>query len=1107
MQKRVVISLIAVCAIVAIPAGASDRGRPGQRPLHLAWSYRANQPPSPAFKGGLAAGRRSERVEPIRYDYVFQPVVGHGRVFFGSSTEEAVYGLDAQTGEQLWVFHTNGPVRIAPTLWQDRIYFGSDDGYVYCLDQASGSLAWKYRAAPSDRRAIGNGRVISAWPVRTSIAMADGVAYFGAGLFPTLGTYLHAVDMSSGEPVWCRQIPYSPHGQILIDGDNLLVATGRTCPAEFRRSDGAPLVEKPNARRAQGSSYVGRAGDMIFWGPCESGLLHIRVSPEPIPDLLRGSADAVITGQITGLKGWSMVADEQLVYLLRDEEALAIEKERFRTLALDYCRPSPLYKKAVPRKGQPWGVAAAGLLLKEHQPFFEQLKQEAAWSSENKNELKSLLLADGTLFAGGKDAVVAFDAGTSNVTWSHPVGGEALGLAVADGSLFVGTDEGRIYCFGQHPVENPKKHVPTSGSPYVDDPILAEAATTALRRADIHKGFCLVLGVGTGQLADEIARRSEFFVVALSQDSECVAEARNRLTKAGLYGKHVVVHHVPDDDLLYPDYFANLIVSEEFLLTGRLPCKPKTALRMLQPDGGTIMLLSPEAPMTYIGWPSESISDWKSITGESGITWHVAQRKALPGAGEWTHMYANPAATVSSGDRLVGPDVALQWFGPPGAEDVVERHAVAMPPLHKDGKLFVAGLYETVRAIDAYNGTNLWKVKVPESTRMMLSHNAGFMAAGAGVLFVVADHACWMLDAKTGEVVHKFAGIDPQSDWGYVGAIGDYLLGSNQKTPADEYSSGRRRGGDKFLVSARDLKSRPAVSENLFAYDHGTRKLAWKYENEGVILNPTICIGGDRVYFAESRNPAVVADPTGTASLPDFFAKDARLVVLDVHSGSELWSKPLDPLSENPDDEHEHMMFLSYADGMLLSTRTGHIDQKLGYRIEAVDAATGETKWDRALPSKHCVYAPLTYGKNGQQSHPSIVDGRIYLLSHLTNALITLDLHTGRIEQDPELFDFWIHSKTCAVPTASATGLYFRRNSCYMYDIPSSRAIDLTGVTRPSCWMSIIPAGGLVLMPEASAGCTCGFAMQTSLALAPRPRDGRDSQNSRLNDADRGTEK
>ena len=61
----------------------------------------------------------------------------------------------------------------------------------------------------------------------------------------------------------------------------------------------------------------------------------------------------------------------------------------------------------------------------------------------------------------------------------------------------------------------------------------------------------------------------------------------------------------------------------------------------------------------------------------------------------------------------------------------------------------------------------------------------------------------------------------------------------------------------------------------------------------------------------------------------------------------------------------------------------------------------------------------------------------------ITGALITLDLQTGDVQRDPTLYDFWIHSKTCAVPTASATGLYFRRDSCYMFDLPSRRTVPL----------------------------------------------------------------
>jgi hypothetical protein len=34
--------------------------------------------------------------------------------------------------------------------------------------------------------------------------------------------------------------------------------------------------------------------------------------------------------------------------------------------------------------------------------------------------------------------------------------------------------------------------------------------------------------------------------------------------------------------------------------------------------------------------------------------------------------------------------------------------------------------------------------------------------------------------------------------------------------------------------------------------------------------------------------------------------------------------------------------------------------------------------------------------------------------------------------------------------------------------------------------MNIVPAGGLVLIPESGSGCTCDYAMQMSMALVPQ---------------------
>jgi len=47
----------------------------------------------------------------------------------------------------------------------------------------------------------------------------------------------------------------------------------------------------------------------------------------------------------------------------------------------------------------------------------------------------------------------------------------------------------------------------------------------------------------------------------------------------------------------------------------------------------------------------------------------------------------------------------------------------------------------------------------------------------------------------------------------------------------------------------------------------------------------------------------------------------------------------------------------------------------------------------------------------------------------------------------------------------------------------NGKSKNLTNVNRPGCWINIIPAGGLVLVPEASSGCSCNFPVQTSFAF------------------------
>jgi outer membrane protein assembly factor BamB len=87
----------------------------------------------------------------MSYDRVFEPIVADGRVFVGFNDSDKLVCWDLATGEELWHFFTEGPVRLPPVYWNGNVYCVSDDGYLYCLKAIDGSLLWKFRGGPSAR--------------------------------------------------------------------------------------------------------------------------------------------------------------------------------------------------------------------------------------------------------------------------------------------------------------------------------------------------------------------------------------------------------------------------------------------------------------------------------------------------------------------------------------------------------------------------------------------------------------------------------------------------------------------------------------------------------------------------------------------------------------------------------------------------------------------------------------------------------------------------------------------------------------------------------------------------------------------------------------------
>ena len=77
----------------------------------------------------------------------------------------------------------------------------------------------------------------------------------------------------------------------------------------------------------------------------------------------------------------------------------------------------------------------------------------------------------------------------------------------------------------------------------------------------------------------------------------------------------------------------------------------------------------------------------------------------------------------------------------------------------------------------------------------------------------------------------------------------------------------------------------------------------------------------------------------------------------------------------------------------------------------------------------------------------------------------------------------------CGTMAAARHSLFFRHHFHGMWDLKTDRRSQFQGI-RSGCWLGLIPAGGLLLAPESSAGCYCTHSIQTSVAYLPQSLTG-----------------
>ena len=83
----------------------------------------------------------------MTYDRLLEPIVSDGRLMVAFNDKDKLVALDTATGMESWTVYAEAPVRLPPAAADGMVYCCSDDGFLYCVEIATGELRWKFSGA------------------------------------------------------------------------------------------------------------------------------------------------------------------------------------------------------------------------------------------------------------------------------------------------------------------------------------------------------------------------------------------------------------------------------------------------------------------------------------------------------------------------------------------------------------------------------------------------------------------------------------------------------------------------------------------------------------------------------------------------------------------------------------------------------------------------------------------------------------------------------------------------------------------------------------------------------------------------------------------------
>jgi len=720
-------------------------------PLAPDWAHRLANPPQRAWVG---PGTR------MRWDASFAPVIAEGRVFFGSSADGRICARDVESGQTVWTFFTGGPVRFAPYISNGRLYAVSDDGCLYCLSARDGSVTWKFRGGPQQSMVLGNDRLISRWPVRGAPIVSEGVVYFGCGIWPTDGIYVHAIDAKTGKSIWCNDTSGNtymaqPHsgatafsgiaaqGYFAELGEYLLVPTGRAVPAFLDKKDGTLI-------------------DFLLARNQKSGGGRLSVMPD-LNAFWSGGSLFFAPGDGSGQTGGDehAVTPDGVVYA--DVGGGTDGKLR---------RSTYREESRTDRHGKP-----TRLLTMDSDETIAEMSGEPT----------AFIVAGKHVVAGFPGKIVVCDLDGQEPDREYAVNGTVYGLAYAHGRLVASTDRGEIFCFLSGGDKQEFRQAGDTIASAADNPL--PVGEQPARRP--VAGYTLMLG-GDGVEVIEGFLSNGRHVIVIDERAQTIDALRKHFDTRGLYGTHITALVANTKQTPLPNRFANLVVDNG-------ADTPRDEVqRLLIPRTGRFQS-SPSA------MPVELDAE-------------------LAGEGSWTHQHHDPANTLYSEDTVVKGPLATRWYKDldlvmPNREGrgasplyldgrmyVEGIDALLCVDAYSGSELWRLSLPGIQKHMDQSHYSGSW--------------TGGNMCLDNDHLYLVREDHCLKIDPVTGTVQGELAVPQPGKAWGYLAVKNGVLYGSIPDTDFHVRWLWRQSDMEAVYTESHSLFAMdPESGEVLWQYD------------------------------------------------------------------------------------------------------------------------------------------------------------------------------------------------------------------------------------------------------------------------------------------------